>query len=51
MFSWAPPKYYEAKVYTDNKNYFENIELPTIISPSNNIVQAITKEDITIIKS
>lgn len=50
MFSWAPPPYYEVKIYPDNKNYFENLELPTIISPSNNVVQKINREDIVIFK-
>ena len=50
MFSWAPPPYYEVKIYADNKNYFENLELPTIISPSNNVVQKINREDIVIFK-
>jgi hypothetical protein len=50
MFSWAPPPYYKVKIYPDNKNYFENLELPTIISPSNNVVQKINREDIVIFK-
>jgi hypothetical protein len=51
MFSWAPPPYYEVKIYADNKNYFENIDLPTIISPSNNVVQKINKENIVIYRA
>ena len=51
MFESSPQPYYEITLYTDNVNYYEVIDLPRIISPSNNKVSAIRLEDIKLYRA